>query len=414
MRCIHCGADTDYKTREINGRKCSGCGQPFAFEPKSDSHRMTDVRFQGILNGVSFNGELFFTPRQLYYAFCRSLYLKEGQPSYWFYYAVGLVVSVAAAVVCGRWWLFPAVLVPWIIAVLLFKRLRPKPEPVLPIHRAEFETSYLGRWTGVHGRPAKLLDDPVITEPSAALPAEPEPDLESYSFERVVVTNRKDIAALLVANNVHFEGRCAVLSLDGYPEGRSKAIRQMLQRNPDLSVVAVHDCTPRSCAMVFKLREPSWFPGEGVRLFDLGLRPRNVWRTQSFTLVNPHLKPESLAAIDRCEAEGILTSAEAAWLREGRVCELDTFTPARIIRTIFRRFGHLGKASLVPRSDEERSRWDDHLLWYADVLVLSELQGLGSDTQGVLADWSHDDAAWDGVDDADGDGDGGGDGDGDG
>src|SRR5256714_14539329 len=108
-----------------------------------------------------------------------------------------------------------------------------------------------------HGNPEKLL--PAVDRnppPAQALP----PDVTSYSFDRAVVTDRAETAAMLVANNFHFENDCAVLSLDGYPGAMAPTILEMLKRNPQLHVFGVHDASPQGCLLPLQLRGPNWFP----------------------------------------------------------------------------------------------------------------------------------------------------------
>ena len=68
MKCIHCQKDSKYKER--TGRKCSGCGHLFAFEPK-EKDPITDVFFQSAIDAVSANGVVRWNVDHLYYEVCR-------------------------------------------------------------------------------------------------------------------------------------------------------------------------------------------------------------------------------------------------------------------------------------------------------------------------------------------------------
>lgn len=85
-------------------------------------------------------------------------------------------------------------------------------------------------------------------------PAPVNPDVTAYSFDRLVVCDSANIAQLLIANNFHFENNCAILSITGYPQSIFETTMQMLRRNPDLEVYVLHDCSPRGVSLAHRLR----------------------------------------------------------------------------------------------------------------------------------------------------------------
>jgi hypothetical protein len=171
--------------------------------------------------------------------------------------------------------------------------------------------------------------------PAAQLPSIAA-DVSAFSFDRAVVTDRWEAAAMLVANRFHFEHNCAVLSLDGYPEAIGDTVKNMLRRNPQLTVFALHDASPEGCLLPLSLREPDWFPDPSVRVVDLGLRPETARRLRLPVLNHPvrHLPPR-LAEI--------LPQEEVEWLLAGNTAELATLRPAQVLRAVYdgiRRVGH--------------------------------------------------------------------------
>jgi hypothetical protein len=135
-----------------------------------------------------------------------------------------------------------------------------------------FVLNYLNRWIKVHGRPEKLVS--LENTPAAPVPTE----LQSYSFDRALIVEDAELAAMLVKNRFHFENNCAILSLDQrFPgPGTLQAVLGMLQRNPNLTVFALHDCSDAGAGMARQLRGPEWFPDLSVRIYDLGLRSEQL------------------------------------------------------------------------------------------------------------------------------------------
>lgn len=306
MKCIHCGKDANYKTRQKNQGRCSSCGQPFAFEPQKDPLKVTDRLFEQAINDVS-GGAIFFTERQLWYALDNRLSSKELS-----YRLRGLWRRLAGA---GD------------------RQMRTRH---LTLELQAF-SEYLRRWNRVHGRPDKLLDSPLDGKNRESragheeAPLASEPDLTAYSFDRAVVADRAEIAAMLVANDFHFENNCAVLSLDGYPFGRAEIVLAMLRRNPGLQVFAVHDASAAGCALPLKLRKEPWFPDPSVAIVDLGLRPRHAY-AMSLPMVT------SLPRKVDWELQKLLSPEDAKWLEAGNTAELAALRPSRLLRAIYQGF----------------------------------------------------------------------------
>ena len=69
MQCPKCFADVKYKERSNN--VCSKCYAHFAFEPKTHPLQLTDKYFLKVVEKLSNNDKLFFTPQQLQFAVSR-------------------------------------------------------------------------------------------------------------------------------------------------------------------------------------------------------------------------------------------------------------------------------------------------------------------------------------------------------
>ena len=302
MRCIHCGTVT---RRSVAIGRCPGCGHDFALEPPTNPHKLTDSAFKAAIERVSGDGALWYTPRQLFYAldWARRKGRRYRPPvAFWMQ---GSEKRLAELV------------------------------PVPPEMSFELQfLPYLQRWTEVHGAPPKLL--PPLAPPAPDAPArEVPPDVAAFSFDRAVVTDRAEIAAMLVANRFHFEHNCAVLSADGYPYGIADTVKEMLRRNPRLTVFALHDASLTGCALPATLRRTAWFPERAVRVVDAGLRPATVRRIGLPSLAGApgRLVPDMSVSLPLDDAQ---------WLQAGTYTELDVFTPRTLIRGLQAAFAAAG------------------------------------------------------------------------
>jgi hypothetical protein len=344
MKCIHCGTDTRGKDRASNGGRCEGCKHRFALEPLGDPLGVTDGQFHAAVQRVSGDGNVAFTDRQLWYELNR----KWMRPVFWgsAFPWLALGAGPAAAGLATAFSLNVAIL-PFSLAagaiglgaaVLLHRRARKRP-PLTPPPRLSFERflpDYVNKWREAHG-PIRGLVDSRPAVPAAQLPSIAA-DVSAFSFDRAVVTDHWEMAAMLVANRFHFEHNCAVLSLDGYPEATSETVKTMLRRNPQLTVFALHDASPEGCLLPLSLRGPDWFPDPSVRVVDLGLRPETARRLRLPVLNHPVRRlPPRLAEI--------LPQEEVEWLLAGNTAELATLRPAQVLRAAYdgiRRVGHPG------------------------------------------------------------------------
>nr|WP_325034745.1 hypothetical protein [Nostoc sp. 'Lobaria pulmonaria (5183) cyanobiont'] len=190
---------------------------------------------------------------------------------------------------------------------------------------------WLDRWQQINGSIVKILPSPKQEN----TPVTVNPDVTAYSFDRLVVCDSASIAQLLIANNFHFENNCAILSITGYPQSIFDTTMQMLRRNPDLKVYAIHDCNPRGIALVHNLRiNANWFLNSEIVIIDIGLTPRQIIATKRGMFIQS--SPESAQATKQLpeEVRQSLSAEELAWLESGKFVELESFTPQRIIKVL--------------------------------------------------------------------------------
>lgn len=189
---------------------------------------------------------------------------------------------------------------------------------------------WLRRWQTVNGTLEKLLNAPRQN----ALPATIDREVSAYSFDRAIVCDSDEIAQFLIANNVHFENNCAILSISGYPQSIFDTVLEMLRRNADLKVYALHNASPSGVSLVHQLRtNPDWFANQLVTIFDLGISPRQILETSNLFVQKSVAMAETSRQLPDTVRQG-LTAKELAWLDAGNFVELESFTPQRLLRVV--------------------------------------------------------------------------------
>ncbi|MEG5041928.1 MULTISPECIES: hypothetical protein [unclassified Microcoleus] len=189
---------------------------------------------------------------------------------------------------------------------------------------------WLQRWQRVNGTLEKLLPAPR----QEALRASIDPEVSAYSFDRAIICDSDEIAQFLIANNVHFENNCAILSISGYPQSIFNTVIEMLRRNADLKVYALHNASPGGVGLVNQLRtNPEWFANQAVTIFDLGISPRQILATRDMFVQQSQVMAQRSRQLPDTVRQS-LTAEELAWLDGGNFVELESFTPQRLLRVV--------------------------------------------------------------------------------
>ena len=209
------------------------------------------------------------------------------------------------------------------------KKLANREEFILELNQFQ---GWLNTWREINSL-TKLLPSPRALNANTAV----SPEVSAYSFDRLVVCDRPEIAQFLIANNFHFENNCAVLSITGYPQSIFDITMEMLRRNPDLKVYGLHDCTPRGIGLVDHLRtSPNWFSDSSAIIIDIGILPRQIIAAGDNMFV---LSSESSArdAVQLPPAiRQDLSAEELQWLESGNFVELESFSPQKLIQILNR------------------------------------------------------------------------------
>ncbi|MEH2432412.1 MAG: hypothetical protein V7K26_33940 [Nostoc sp.] len=384
MKCINCGTDNKLKDRTANQGRCIKCNHPFAFEPTNMSNvQITDPFFAKAIADISANNTLFFTPKQLLYFldnrlkkssksisrfgwllpflvinFVTSLtifiplivniafinFFHESSKSTKLnlvsrkQYArnlqiIGVIILSIGILALKSFPLFVIIVIIGMLAIYLGTRQIGR----IQLLTQDFLISesqindWLNRWQQINGSIFNILPSPKQENTPATI----NPDVTAYSFDRLVVCDTASIAQLLIANNFHFENNCAILSITGYPQSIFDTTMQMLRRNPELKVYAIHDCNPRGVGLVHNLRtNANWFLNSEIAIIDIGLTPRQIIATKRGMFIQS--SPESAQAAKQLpeEIRQNLSAEELAWLESGKFVELESFTPQRIIKVL--------------------------------------------------------------------------------
>lgn len=327
MKCIHCSTDAKYSERSDG--KCPKCHHPFAFEPKGGD-AITDAAFNAAIERVSAGGTVKWTLRHLFYEVVR-MHRKKASPLSWVIGILGVVFLIPLVARQSPLFLVPAV----VIAIVAWRLRRTKLARLAP---QDFDAMWK-KWVKAHGSPRSLIVRRSLPPRASAKPKPLPSDIQHYSFDRAVVTDRPETVDLLLANNFHFENNCAVFTRDGYPQQAFETVRAMLQNNPKLEVYVLHDATVEGCVLASELRQIGWFQPT-ARIVDVGLRPSHAAAFEGCWMPSVPSDPARLRTL----------GADRAWLERFSL-ELAVIRPEQVIKRLFRAITTPSK----PPADDESS-----------------------------------------------------------
>jgi hypothetical protein len=398
MKCVQCNTDNILRDRTTNSGRCKQCNHPFVFEPTTVTDRklaFTDPFFKKAIADISSQNMLFFTPKQFLYFIDKRLKVPTSHSEFafivlYFFFSI-FVGTISSSILPSSVFLFIPfiaynVLWMWILfeytkshdSGILGRRVSAKNLQTLGaiilltgiplslifnyfpgyiivialglysywlgtsqknrqqitgeifIVNATQSDEWLQRWQTVNGTLEKLLPAPR----QEALPASIDPEVSAYSFDRAIICDSDEIAQFLIANNVHFENNCAILSISGYPQSIFDTVIEMLRRNADLKVYALHDANPAGVSLVHQLRtSPNWFANQQVTIFDLGISPRQILETRDMFVHQSPTMAKSARQLPDAVRQG-LTAQELAWLDAGNFVELESFAPQKLLRVV--------------------------------------------------------------------------------
>ncbi len=238
-------------------------------------------------------GRVYFTPKQLFYEFCRvsrfpfAVDLKKFAP------VLGKISNLVRN---------PNTLEP-------------------PITWEEFEAEF------ENYRQNRRLEGLLQIESEIGFPAEFPPDLMLYGLPKVLICETDEIAQMLRANQFHLQTPCAVLSLpeaSPFPE----IWRKMLDRAENPQVYFLHNASLPAYSVLQNLRQTLELKAE-IPLRPLGIRPIHAMRLQLFA-------HRSVSRDFDLSDFVFLSDDEKKWLKDGRSAEVSSVSPMRLLRVLRR------------------------------------------------------------------------------
>ncbi|WP_406447346.1 hypothetical protein OG782_00960 [Streptomyces sp. NBC_00876] len=219
-------------------------------------------------------------------------------------------------------------------AATLLTRIPRTPAPALRLSTFMGALEARGRQS-VEG----LLPGPAAPPPRPVpLPDGPEPDLYAYGLPRLLLCQDRAIARMLLANHVHLEAACPVLTAaDALP--LDPRLLAALERAEGATVHVLHDASPEGIGLPERIRA-ALGPVPGVRVASIGLVPRHAAALRLPTGRRPAPAPQPRAW------PPALRPQEITWLERGRFAQVAAVPPPRLVRTVL----HLTRGPRPPRT----------------------------------------------------------------
>lgn len=319
MICPHCGKNL--LRRQRTGSRCTYCDRGFAFDPKTNSLALNDLKVRRLAGKLA-RGGLSYTPRQLWYALSRK---KISEPVKALDgYGCGLFILMTIAVIAFAAVVQPPehVLVPVVtVAVVgyaamnvVFAVLRPiiaaRREIRPPVSEVRF-SSMLAEWRRVYGAsPPGMID--TVPPPSVRAP------------EAALVCEDTTVLDCLAANGVASRNHLALATnAAGVP--------------PDVPVILLHDASVAGLRFAAATRAALL----GRVVVDAGLRPDTVLRHRGML----RLRGARWQA-GELHLPG-LTGTEIRWLAAGWWSPVGAVPPAKLVSAVDRALARADRARAV-------------------------------------------------------------------
>ncbi|MFJ4922813.1 hypothetical protein [Streptomyces sp. NPDC088725] len=311
MICPHCSQNV--LQRERTGRVCGKCRRAFAFDPKTDALRLSDLRVRKLSQKLTAEGQITVTVGQLWGALARkAMWSGNGRAGALGCLVPGLSlgsvllaigassggVPALAAVGAGLIGLSLLVAVPMFVAGRRAK---------VPVTVGVFRGRTMSRWLQVYDAlPPGVVDDsgpPAVTQPSGP--------------QAALLCQDHGVATFLAANDVPRRYGVFLATDPG-------------QLPPGVPVVVLHDADPAGCRLASRVRAS--LPGR--RVVDAGLPPRAAMNNKRALAVRgPAPAQETVQGL---RESGGLTALELTWLAKGWSAPLLGLPPRKLLTAVTR------------------------------------------------------------------------------
>lgn len=276
---------------------------------------------QQAIDNIRVYDDLYYTERQLYYAYAR-LFHQAQQQRRWLTQAAA--ASLPAVTLYRRPLRMIGAAAAGVSLVTAARLYRPPAlGPVLPVTDDAFRAA-LSAYRAAKGEPPGLLPA-TPPPPLGTAAASREPDLIDYGLNGLLICQHESIAAMLRANMVHLQQGCAIIT--GPPPDD---LLTMLHRTPDARFFFLHDASFDGLQQAYALA--ATLPISHDHPFvPVGLRPAHVWHLRLLyhtTITRPDDAPTWHSYY--------LTQGERAWLEAGYMAEVAALPPLYLLQRIER------------------------------------------------------------------------------
>jgi hypothetical protein len=310
MICPRCGASIKYKERSNN--TCSSCKKEFAFEPKTHPLLLTDKYFSKVVDKLSGNGKLYYTPQQLMYAVSRKKMKSSSMM------IIIVILAIVTSIIAGAVF-FPLLIfvVPFWILVILAQIFYFGKFVAPPQSLEKFEASVINRWRSIYGiSPEKLIIE------------KPRQTFASLNLRGILFCQTEEMANFIIANQLNIKFGLSVVS-------------DLNSHLPDkLPIFILHDASSEGVGLFERVKAHF---GNQRKVFDLGLRPSWAMRSNILKFREHNYADSNFSS---------LTSAEKSWLKKGHYAPLFALRPDQLIKYLTKRFEKSAKKTTVANPEK--------------------------------------------------------------
>ena len=314
MKCPNCRNNQKYK----DGMRCNMCQYKFALDPK-EYFNISDAAFKAVIDKLSGAGQFYYTYNQLYVQVYKAV-RKKHHVKFFELSCFGIILVLITFALMGsfkvRWEYIIAVsFILFCILMFLtsiaskrpFKLEAKIPARIITTYKSLHPLKNLADGTKFRHLNKKTLDTEFL----------------EYAPEQILITERNDMADMLLFNRFHFDNKTLVLSAKKYPGAAFNACQGFLANHPDIPVFLIHDCSEEGLKMQGKLLTNKSWNLKGKNLNNLGLHPKDVDNLKS-----PVWIPAN-------KDKNILTQGSAHEnINQGFTMPLDIASPSAIIGSL--------------------------------------------------------------------------------
>lgn len=260
MKCPQCSRN---QLRGKEGMVCKKCKYNFILDPKT--HQMTDGKFLALIRKASREGTYYYTEDELYHIAALTAKKNWGCIGGGIFGTIfGLVfINVFIGDFSDSDQSLKFILSGVLVISAIFLTIRSIPAK-LPRKRWD---KIVRQWKRNSSEPiVGLIEQTVLHQPP---PQEMESDIYQYGASRLVICQHDIQVDWLVLNNFHSANSAVIISENGYPGYIATRADELLQSNPGLEIVLVHDASEEGNQM--KQRILSGWPIREGQIHDVGI-----------------------------------------------------------------------------------------------------------------------------------------------